>query len=152
MPGGAGEGCGVFSQGSITAVLNYHKQMLAARLIRNAIQSPWQANPLTGNSRDKKPLHSWFLWSGQWRLLSLSWGKVSPSTDCTWQISMETRAMVSTWEILLPIRYLVMTGDILVVTTWRRRGLPQASSGLSLGVLLNICKAQDSPLPKQRII
>lgn len=47
MPGGAGKGCGGFSQASITAVLNYHKQMLAARLIRNATQSPWQSNPFT---------------------------------------------------------------------------------------------------------
>lgn len=65
-------GWGGFSQASIAAVLNYHKQMLAAQLIRNAIQSPWQSKPLTGNSRDRNSLHSQFSWSGQWRLFSLS--------------------------------------------------------------------------------
>lgn len=54
IPGGAREGCGGFSQARITAVFNYHKQMLAAWLIRNAIQSPWQSNPLSENSRDRE--------------------------------------------------------------------------------------------------
>lgn len=46
IPGGAGEGCRGFHQANITAVLNYHKQMLAAQPIRNAIQSPCQSDPL----------------------------------------------------------------------------------------------------------
>lgn len=56
IPEGATEGCGGLSRASLTAVLNYHKQMLAAQLIRNAIQSPWQSHPLTGNSGDNFPV------------------------------------------------------------------------------------------------
>lgn len=69
IPEGAREGCRGLGHASLTAVLNYHKQMLAAQLIRNAIQSPWQSYPLSGNSGDKFPRPP-FQQSCQWRLFS----------------------------------------------------------------------------------
>ena len=51
IPEGAGEGCEGLGHASLTAVCNYHKQMLAAQLIKNATQSPWQSFPLSGNWR-----------------------------------------------------------------------------------------------------
>lgn len=69
IPEGAREGCGGRSRASLTAVLNYHKQMLAAQLIRNAIQSPWPAHPLTVNSGDELPSPQ-FQQSCQWRSFS----------------------------------------------------------------------------------
>lgn len=69
IPGGVREGCGGFRQANITAVLNYHKQMLAARRIRNAIQSPCQSDPLTRNSRNGETVHFQFPCSDLWRSL-----------------------------------------------------------------------------------
>lgn len=100
IPGGAREGCGGFRQANITAVLNYHKQMLAAWHIRNAIQSPCQSNPLTRNSRDRETVRFPFPCSGLWRLLPLSWRKLSASKDSMWQSSMGIRTEILNWSRL----------------------------------------------------
>lgn len=80
----------VISHASITAVLNYHKQMLAAWLIRNAIQSPWQSNPLNGNSVDGKSFTPPLLWSSQRQLPACPEGKHSqaytPHCKSPWKL------------------------------------------------------------------
>lgn len=52
IPGGARKGWG---GARIPAVLNYHKQMLAARFIRDAIQPPWQSHPLKADPGEGHP-------------------------------------------------------------------------------------------------